>query len=359
MIANSHVLIKLTGTKALTNSRIHCFSRTQDRLKADIKNVVDSAKVKKTVADMKNLKSFLNDSVSKGDFRSNVARNAQYDPNFREFLKSFNEKHKEYPNYIDVSHYMQTQDVFQKTPEMREDELNMLEEFRKRRREKDSFIHTKLSDSMDDKDDADDYGLDEALRAKEALLSKGAKRLPPTFEMTGGEFMGLFLYSGTTTLVTTLNRINHYRVLIFAGNMNGIVGYGKGKALDMEEAMVKANNNLKRNLISIPIDHFNSSPLDITAEYESVKLTLTHSPKFNAWGNPIMAYMLMLAGMSELGFKVEYKNYNAYPFVHCFFKAITQNVTPKMISEREGRKIYHEYSGRPRFTNDNLMFGPR
>ena len=31
-----------------------------------------------------------------------------------------------------------------------------------------------------------------------------------------------------------------------AGNMNGIIGYGKGKAIDMEQAMVKANNNLKR-----------------------------------------------------------------------------------------------------------------
>jgi len=41
------------------------------------------------------------------------------------------------------------------------------------------------------------------------------------------DFMIVMLDRGVTTQVTTLNRINHYRYIIFMGNGNGLIGYGK------------------------------------------------------------------------------------------------------------------------------------
>lgn len=249
MIISGQRVLSLLNVRAFGTRSTRGLTRAQKKFKERTDDIVDKVKMKKTVADMKNIKSFMNESINNSELRSNVTRSAQYDPEFRDFLKKFNEKHKEYPNYVDVTHYMQTQDVFQKTPEMREEELTMLEEFRRRRKEREGFLNQKLTDIAQDEDEDggswDDYGLREDLRP-EALLKRGATRIPADFEMTGGDFMGMLLYTGSTTLVTTLNRINHYRVLLFAGNMNGIIGYGKGKALDMEEAMVKANHSTLR-----------------------------------------------------------------------------------------------------------------
>lgn len=48
------------------------------------------------------------------------------------------------------------------------------------------------------------------------------------------EFTLIFIDSDSVTNVTSLNRVNHRRVLIFIGNGAGIVSYGKGKSEDYE-----------------------------------------------------------------------------------------------------------------------------
>jgi ribosomal protein S5 len=54
------------------------------------------------------------------------------------------------------------------------------------------------------------------------------------------EFTLLFLDSDSTTLVTSLNRVNHRRVLFFVGNGKGVIGYAKGKGIDYESAFENA-----------------------------------------------------------------------------------------------------------------------
>jgi ribosomal protein S5 len=40
------------------------------------------------------------------------------------------------------------------------------------------------------------------------------------------------------------------------GNCNGVIGYGKGGGLDFEDALDKAVNDCKKNLVAINLDHF-------------------------------------------------------------------------------------------------------
>jgi ribosomal protein S5 len=44
------------------------------------------------------------------------------------------------------------------------------------------------------------------------------------------------------------------------GNGNGLVGYGKGKGSDFEEALDNALLHCKRNLIAIPLDIYHTVP---------------------------------------------------------------------------------------------------
>lgn len=48
------------------------------------------------------------------------------------------------------------------------------------------------------------------------------------------QFSLIFMCSDSVTNVTSLNRVNSRRVLIFVGNGNGLISYGKGKAEEYE-----------------------------------------------------------------------------------------------------------------------------
>ena len=54
------------------------------------------------------------------------------------------------------------------------------------------------------------------------------------------EFTLIFMDSDSVTNVTSLNRTNQRRVLIFIGNGHGLVTYGKGKADEYEQAFENA-----------------------------------------------------------------------------------------------------------------------
>ena len=48
--------------------------------------------------------------------------------------------------------------------------------------------------------------------------------------------------------------MNHRRVLLFIGNGNGIISYGKGKGHDYEGAFDNAFKKLRANLICIELN---------------------------------------------------------------------------------------------------------
>jgi len=124
------------------------------------------------------------------------------------------------------------------------------------------------------------------------------------------EFMIVLLDQGVTTLTTTLRRINSFRYLIFMGNANGVIGYGKGKGHDFEEAMDNALMHCKKNLITVPLDHFHSCPWKLESKFNGVTLEITPNHSFNGWGHPMIAAMLMLTGITHCRFKITYRNIN-------------------------------------------------
>jgi ribosomal protein S5 len=125
------------------------------------------------------------------------------------------------------------------------------------------------------------------------------------------------------TVTTKLNRVNHYRYLIFMGNSNGVISYGKGKGPDFEVALNNAILHAKKNLIAVPMDYFMTFPQELYAKYNSVRMTISPNRSFNAFGNPVLAHMLLLTGITHCKFKVISKNMNRYALVMAYFKLIT------------------------------------
>ena len=84
-----------------------------------------------------------------------------------------------------------------------------------------------LEMSRDNIDESKEYN---TMGPERFFENKGEEIFDPS------QFTLLFIDSDSVTNVTSLNRVNHRRVLIFCGNGNGLISYGKGKSEDYEGA---------------------------------------------------------------------------------------------------------------------------
>lgn len=138
---------------------------------------------------------------------------------------------------------MQEEQLLAKSPEYRKNEMIMLEEFRRRKNLKDYFELTKQksrkdSDNMSENYEAMDMDQDSLGKTAE-FAGSGPERYFEAQEnevFDPNEFTLIFIASDSVTNVTSLNRVNHRRVLLFCGNGNGLISFGKGKGEDYENA---------------------------------------------------------------------------------------------------------------------------
>ena len=161
------------------------------------------------------------------------------------------------------------------------------------------------------------------------------------------DFVMLLLERNMSTKVTTLNRINYFRTALFMGNGNGIISYGKSRALNPEDSMKKAIIECKKNLIALPLDEACTLPRPINSRFQDYHIYLRPNPGFNSYGHPMFSVMLALTGIRHVGFKTVHTGKNNYTLLHSLFKAVTQNTTPQDMAELEGFKRYRHRFIRP------------
>lgn len=65
-----------------------------------------------------------------------------------------------------------------------------------------------------------------------------------------------------------------FGALVIVGNGKGRVGVGVGKADDVVEAVKKAENNGRRNLIDVPLTKVSSIPYSVTGQYGACNVLL-------------------------------------------------------------------------------------
>ena len=102
-------------------------------------------KAKKTVADIRKLKGFLEESNADGSLSGKINRTARMDDNFKGWLQDFQQKNKKYPKIIDLSRFADPEQKLKKDQSLRyphnflthkisrKDEVEMLHEFQKRK----------------------------------------------------------------------------------------------------------------------------------------------------------------------------------------------------------------------------------
>ncbi len=130
-----------------------------------------------------------------------------------------------------------------------------------------------------------------------------------------------------------------FGALVVVGDQKGRVGYGAGKAREVPEAIRKATEQAKRNLIRVPLREGRTLHHDIKGRYGAGKVVLRAAPA----GTGIIAGGPMRAVFETLGMQdVVAKSLgtsNPYNMVRATFDALKRENSPRSVAARRGLKV--------------------
>lgn len=156
----------------------------------------------------------------------------------------------------------------------------------------------------------------------------------------GGDFLIMVMETKMVSNVVTLGRVSNFTSLVYCGNFNGIISYGRGRGKDPEDSLVKAIENAKQNMIAINLDLYNTWPTYLKAKFNGVVIEMWPRKEFNSWGSMTVGAMIQSAGIHNCMFHYIQDSPKPLNLVYCFFKLMTRATTPKIMAEQRGFKSY-------------------
>ena len=130
-----------------------------------------------------------------------------------------------------------------------------------------------------------------------------------------------------------------FAALVVVGDGNGMVGHGKGKAKEVPEAIKKATDEAKANMIRVPLRHGKTLHHDIKGRFDSGKVYLRSAPS----GTGVIAGGPMRAVFEALGIEdivaKSVGSSNPHNMIRATFEALKSSSSPKIIAMRRGLKI--------------------
>ncbi len=130
-----------------------------------------------------------------------------------------------------------------------------------------------------------------------------------------------------------------FAALVVVGDQKGRVGFGKGKAREVPEAIRKASQEAKRNLVRIPLREGRTLHHDAQGRWGAGKVVLRAA----APGTGIIAGGPMRAIFETLGVQdVVAKSVgssNPYNMVRATVEALKSQMSPRNIAAKRGKKV--------------------
>ncbi len=130
-----------------------------------------------------------------------------------------------------------------------------------------------------------------------------------------------------------------FAALVVVGDQKGRVGFGKGKAREVPEAIRKAAQEAKRNLIRVPLREGRTLHHDAHGRWGAGKVVLRAAPA----GTGIIAGGPMRAIFETLGVQdVVAKSIgtsNPYNMVRATVNALQNQTSPRSIAAKRGKKV--------------------
>ena len=130
-----------------------------------------------------------------------------------------------------------------------------------------------------------------------------------------------------------------FAALVVVGDQKGRVGFGKGKAKEVPEAIRKATEQAKRKMIRVPLREGRTLHHDMNGRHGAGRVVLRTASQ----GTGIIAGGPMRAVFEMLGVKdVVSKStgtQNPYNMIRATLDALTKEQSPRNVAQRRGKKV--------------------
>ena len=157
--------------------------------------------------------------------------------------------------------------------------------------------------------------------------------------MDNNEFKDKLVSINRITKVVKGGRRFAFSALVVVGNYSGSIGIGHGKAKQVPDAIKKATETAKNNLIKIPLREGRTLHHDVLSKDGAGKVILRSAPKGTGIiaGGPIRAICEVL-GIKDIVAK-SMGTANPHNVIRACMKALTKQHSPKHISLIRSKKI--------------------
>ena len=130
-----------------------------------------------------------------------------------------------------------------------------------------------------------------------------------------------------------------FAALVVVGDQRGRVGFGKGKAKEVPEAIRKATEQAKRSLIRVALKDARTLHHDMEGRHGAGKVVMRTAPAGTGIiaGGPMRAVFEML-GIQDVVAK-SMGSQNPYNMIRATIDGLKKEASPRQIAQRRGKKV--------------------
>ena len=145
-----------------------------------------------------------------------------------------------------------------------------------------------------------------------------------------------------------------FAALVVVGDARGKVGFGTGKAKEVPEAIRKATDDAKKNMVRVPLKEGRTLHHDMKGHYGAGRVVLRSAPS----GTGIIAGGPMRAVFETLGVQdIVAKSIgtsNPHNMIKATFDAFSSMHSPRNVANKRGRKVAEIYGNNPKATEEEI-----
>jgi small subunit ribosomal protein S5 len=158
-------------------------------------------------------------------------------------------------------------------------------------------------------------------------------------EERDSEFVDRLVHINRVAKVVKGGRRFGFAALVVVGDQKGRVGFGHGKAREVPEAIRKATESAKREMIRVPLREGRTLHHDVQGRHGAGRVVLRSAPAGTGIiaGGPMRA-VFESVGMHDVVAK-SVGTSNPYNMVRATFDALSRETSPRSVAARSGKKV--------------------
>lgn len=157
-------------------------------------------------------------------------------------------------------------------------------------------------------------------------------------QKTEGQYEEKLIEVRRTAKVVKGGRIFGFSALTVVGNGNGRVGIGRGKAREVPEAIRKAMENARRNLVEIPLSNGTLHHTVVSSHGASKVFMKPASDGTGVIAGGAMRAIFEVAGVHNILAKC-YGSTNPVNVVHATMKGLANSHSPQSVADKRGKTV--------------------